>query len=272
LKQLISSINPASGVSRRPSKTARATVVDEAAPLPVPVWKRSIDLAVSAAGLVAVFPLVYLPLALYIKIVSPRGPVLFKQERVGRGGRIFTCFKFRTMHPGNNGTVHAAHVGSLIEADIPMEKLDNYAAIIPFGKILRKTCIDELPQLFNVLRGDMSIVGPRPCVPYEQAKYLPWHNRRFRVLPGLTGLWQVSGKNRLTFDQMMRLDVGYTERMTLGRDLVIIARTPLAILQQVRDMLKKKTIPWRPESVSQTAFVVTAEPVRNNKRSVTVAR
>jgi lipopolysaccharide/colanic/teichoic acid biosynthesis glycosyltransferase len=225
--------------------------------------------ALSLTAIVIVFPFVYLILALYIKIVSPRGSVLFRQERVGMGGEHFTCLKFRTMHCGNNAPVHATHVQTLIETDVPMEKLDNYAAIIPLGNLLRKTCIDELPQLFNILRGDMSIVGPRPCMPYERDNYRPWHHERFGALPGLTGLWQVSGKNRLTFDQMMRLDIEYVRNLSPGLDMVIILKTPFAILGQVRDSMRKKPLAWRPGGAVISAMVVTGNTVPENRKVLT---
>ena len=115
-----------------------------------------------------------------------------------------------------------------------MAKLDDDPQIIPFGRILRKTCIDELPQLINVLRGEMSLVGPRPVISYEADAYAQWHFRRFDVLPGMTGLWQVSGKNRLSFPKMMRLDIQYSRRKSLWFDMLIILKTPFAIASQVR--------------------------------------
>jgi lipopolysaccharide/colanic/teichoic acid biosynthesis glycosyltransferase len=122
----------------------------------------------------------------------------------------------------------------------PMLKLDGHdPQIIPFGKVLRKTCMDELPQLFNVLRGEMSLIGPRPPLPYEVREYRLWHKERFDALPGMTGLWQVCGKNRLTFREMIRLDIRYAKRVSFPLDLVILLRTPLAILDQAWGGLNK---------------------------------
>jgi lipopolysaccharide/colanic/teichoic acid biosynthesis glycosyltransferase len=125
----------------------------------------------------------------------------------------------------------------------PMTKLGADRRVIPFGRILRGTCIDELPQLYNVLRGEMSLVGPRPPIPYEVREYLPWQRRRFDAMPGLTGLWQVSGKNRLTFDEMVRLDIRYCRTRCLWRAIAIICRTPLAIGGEIADAWVR----WKPK-------------------------
>jgi lipopolysaccharide/colanic/teichoic acid biosynthesis glycosyltransferase len=121
------------------------------------------------------------------------------------------------------------------ETDRAMKKLDDTNdQIIPFGRILRSYCVDELPQLINVLRGEMSLVGPRPPIPYEVSEYLRWHNDRFDAVPGMTGLWQVSGKNRLSFKEMVRLDIQYARHLSFWRDLKILLRTPLAIYSFIR--------------------------------------
>jgi len=191
------------------------------------------DIAGALAALAILFPIITL-VSLYIKCVSP-GTVLFRQKRVGYKGRPFTFLKFRTMHPNNDPTLHREYLKELIKGGQPMEKLDGGRdpRIIPGGKILRKVCIDELPQLINVLRGEMSLVGPRPCIPYEAEEYLRWHVHRFDILPGMTGLWQVSGKNRLSFEQMVRLDISYMKRMSLLLDLMILLRTVPTILGMV---------------------------------------
>jgi lipopolysaccharide/colanic/teichoic acid biosynthesis glycosyltransferase len=191
----------------------------------IPYWKRFLDLVISLAVIILSSPLLIL-ITLYIKIVSP-GPVIFKQQRVGYKGKIFTFYKFRTMKVNNDASNHQSYVKSLINSEKPMEKLDHGKdpRIIPGGKILRKTSLDELPQLFNVLKGDMSLIGPRPCIIYEAREFDRWHKQRFDVLPGLTGLWQVSGKNRLTFKQMIRLDILYGKRMSLLTDLKIFILT-----------------------------------------------
>ena len=191
---------------------------------PVPRWKRALDVFGSLAGLIALAPLFAL-LAAYIKVVSP-GPIFFRQKRVGLARREFTFYKFRTMHHKNEEEVHSHHAKDFIYFDKPMTKLDGIdPRIIKGGRILRKLAVDELPQLWNILKGDMSLVGPRPCIPYEADEYLQWHTDRFSILPGLTGLWQVSGKNKLTFQQMIRLDIEYSRKISLLFDLWIILRT-----------------------------------------------
>ena len=196
----------------------------------VPKWKRALDIIGATLGLVVLFPFLVL-IGLYIKLVSP-GPVLFRQRRVGLARNEFTFYKFRTMHFHNNQTVHSHHAKDFIAFDKPMTKLDGVdPRIIKGGRILRKVALDELPQLLNIIKGDMSLVGPRPCIPYEADEYHQWHARRFSILPGLTGLWQVSGKNKLTFQQMIRLDITYENKMSLWFDLWIILRTFPTIVQ-----------------------------------------
>jgi lipopolysaccharide/colanic/teichoic acid biosynthesis glycosyltransferase len=191
---------------------------------PVPQWKRVLDVVGSVAGLIVLSPLFAL-LALYIKLISP-GPVFFRQKRVGLARKEFDFYKFRTMHVNNEEEVHSHHAKDFIHFDKPMTKLDGIdPRIIKGGRILRKLAVDELPQLWNILKGDMTLVGPRPCIPYEADEYLQWHTDRFSILPGLTGLWQVSGKNKLSFQQMIRLDIDYARRMSLWFDLWIIAKT-----------------------------------------------
>ncbi|MBN2656311.1 MAG: sugar transferase [Spirochaetales bacterium] len=206
----------------------------------LPLWKRTLDISVSFLMLLIASPVLLLT-ALYIKIVSP-GPVLFTQIRIGYKGMPFKFYKFRSMHHDNNQSFHGKHSQSFIkDGDVPMEKLDSKdPRIIPGGKILRKSCIDELPQLLNIFKGDMSLVGPRPCIPYEASEYLRWHTHRFDTVPGLTGLWQVSGKNKLTFKQMIRLDIQYCRNMSLWNDIKIIFKTPLAIYIMIMDSVKAK--------------------------------
>jgi len=193
-----------------------------------PLWKRTMDVVGAAAGLIALAPLMLL-VALAVKLTSP-GPVLFRQERVTVAGRIFTFLKFRSMRSDNDASGHRNYVAGLIHSDRPMRKLEDDPRILSLGRFLRRTCLDELPQLINVLRGEMSLVGPRPCLPYEAAEYARWHARRFDLLPGMTGLWQVSGKNECTFREMVRLDIAYARRLSLWLDLKILFRTPLAVL------------------------------------------
>jgi len=201
----------------------------------IPLGKRAIDILGSLVALLLLSPLFVL-VALFIRIVSP-GPVLFRQKRVGYLGRVFTMWKFRTMHVNADATLHRNYLQELIHNENVMTKLDNGRdpRIIPFGHLIRATGIDELPQLINVLLGDMSLVGPRPCLPYEAYEYHPWQMRRFDAVPGLTGLWQVSGKNRTTFKEMMRLDIGYARKRAFLLDLMIVLKTIPAIVVQVAD-------------------------------------
>jgi lipopolysaccharide/colanic/teichoic acid biosynthesis glycosyltransferase len=198
-----------------------------------PLWKRAIDIFGAVVGIVCFTPLLIV-LAIYMRIVS-RGPVLIRQERIGLQGRRFLMWKLRTMHPDADNGVHMKHVLAMIaehgDSGQPMRKLDGAdTRIIPGGLWLRRTSIDELPQLLNVLVGEMSLVGPRPEVPYAFAAYSPWHTRRFDVLPGMTGLWQVSGKNRTTFPEMIRLDIKYGRTILPQRDVGILARTLPVVL------------------------------------------
>jgi lipopolysaccharide/colanic/teichoic acid biosynthesis glycosyltransferase len=209
-------------------------------PAEIPRWKRTLDVVFILLTLPFVLPLAVC-VAVLIRMVSA-GPVLFRQERVGYMGRKFMCFKFRTMFVGAETTTHQGHLQQLMKSDAPMVKLDarGDSRIIPFGLLLRSSGLDELPQLINVLRGEMSMVGPRPCLPYESDDYLPWQRERFNTLPGLTGLWQVSGKNRTTFAEMMQLDISYARKKTLWMDLAIILKTIPAILGQVWQARKRK--------------------------------
>ncbi len=206
----------------------------------IPGWKRVVDRLGAAVALLLASPL-FLGIGAYIKLVSP-GPVLFRQTRIGYKGRPFTFLKFRTMHPDIDSSSHRDHLKSLIRSDAPMMKLDSTddPRIIPGAKILRRTCLDELPQLFNVLKGEMSLVGPRPCLPYEVEEYRRWHTHRFDVLPGLTGLWQVSGKNKLSFQQMIRLDIAYALSLSLIQDLKILLLTGPVIAGFVLEALGRR--------------------------------
>lgn len=206
----------------------------------VPTWKRVLDVAVILMILPLLLPLVAI-IGVVIVVVSP-GPILFRQERVGLGGRRFMCLKFRTMFVDAETKSHQGHLKELMESDAPMLKLDarGDSRIIPFGILLRSSGIDELPQLINVLMGEMSLVGPRPCLPYESERYQPWQMERFNTLPGLTGLWQVSGKNKTTFNQMLELDVKYSREKNLWLDLAIILKTPFVIIGQVVESRQRR--------------------------------
>jgi lipopolysaccharide/colanic/teichoic acid biosynthesis glycosyltransferase len=196
-------------------------------------WKRTLDVLLILLALPFLIPLALLA-ALLIRSGS-RGPVLFKQERVGHQGRRFMCFKFRTMFVDAGTATHQGHLHQLMNSNAPMMKMDSKGdpRIIPFGVLLRASGLDELPQLINVLRGEMSLVGPRPCLPYEYDQYLPWQKGRFETVPGLTGLWQVSGKNKTTFVEMIQLDIRYAKNKTLWWDLKIILMTIPALVIQM---------------------------------------
>lgn len=207
---------------------------------PTPKWKRCLDLVLLLAVAPIAVPVLAIA-ALWVMAVS-KGRVLFVQPRVGAGGRLFNCFKLRTMHQGCTTSTHEKHLQQLLKEDRPMLKLDQGdPRLIPGARLLRALGIDELPQLINVLRGDMSVVGPRPCIPYEAEQYERWQRDRFMVLPGLTGLWQVKGKNRTTFLQMVNLDLEYARRQSLGLDLFILFSTPKAILQQLVFAIRAKS-------------------------------
>jgi lipopolysaccharide/colanic/teichoic acid biosynthesis glycosyltransferase len=207
---------------------------------PHPKWKRAIDFFGSLFILVLLSPLL-LAVTLAVKLTS-KGPVLFSQDRVGHGGRIYTCLKFRSMKQNYDTTAHKNYLKTLIKSasstegdGIPMKKLDSVnSQITTVGRLIRKSSIDELPQLINVLRGEMSLVGPRPCVPYEAVEFLCWHTRRFDTVPGMTGLWQVKGKNRTTFKEMIRLDIRYGLHQSLLFDLKIFLMTLPAVLRDFR--------------------------------------
>jgi lipopolysaccharide/colanic/teichoic acid biosynthesis glycosyltransferase len=196
-------------------------------------WKRILDIVVVLLFMPLLLPLMII-VAVLIRVVSA-GPVLFKQERVGYLGRRFMCFKFRTMFVGADAVVHQGHLRNLMDSNTPMTKMDSEGdpRIIPFGLLLRSSGLDELPQLINVLRGEMSLVGPRPCLPYEYDNYLPWQKQRFASLPGLTGLWQVSGKNRTTFVEMIQLDMKYAREKNLWFEIFILWRTVPALITQI---------------------------------------
>ncbi|MBN2315345.1 MAG: sugar transferase [Sedimentisphaerales bacterium] len=205
----------------------------------MPTWKRLMDLLGSSLGLLVLSPL-FLFVGLFIKAVS-KGPVFFKQERVGYQGKIFRLWKFRTYEVDADTSQHQQYMNSLISSsrqdDAPMTKLDKAPGIIPFGNVIRKSCIDELPQLINVFLGEMSLIGPRPPVLYEAEQYTDWHKKRLDAVPGMTGLWQVSGKNRLSFNEMIKLDIQYARMKSFGLDAMILLKTPLAIFSQIADIL-----------------------------------
>lgn len=202
---------------------------------PLPLWKRAIDLTCCLAAL-PVLALCTLMMTIITKIVSP-GPVFFRQERVGYKGRRFKIYKFRSMTLGADTAGHQSYYKELIGTNAPMVKLDarGDSRLLPGAWLLRASGLDELPQLINVLRGEMTLVGPRPCIPNEFEQYLPWQHQRFDAMPGLTGLWQVSGKNRTTFEEMIRLDIKYSQTISPFLDLKIMLLTAPSLLSQIRD-------------------------------------
>ena len=201
--------------------------------------KRASDILISLFALLILSP-VFLMVSLLIKRGS-RGPVVFRQERVGMDGRIFLCYKFRTMYTDADETLHREAYQKNIkggpEANFGHGKNPVYGKVkddprvTKFGYRLRRSSLDEVPQLFNVLKGDMSIVGPRPPIPYEVEEYDIWHRKRLDMKPGITGLWQVSGRNRLTFEEMVRTDLYYIENWSLLLDLKIILLTLPAVVR-----------------------------------------
>jgi exopolysaccharide biosynthesis polyprenyl glycosylphosphotransferase len=206
---------PMLGMSRVPTSQGRLLV------------KRMLDITGSAIGILFASP-VLIAAAIAIKLTSP-GPVFFRQVRAGRHGRRFTMIKFRSMVV--DAEAQRAKLAHLNEMDGPVFKIKADPRITRVGRIIRSTSIDELPQLFNVLRGDMSLVGPRPPLPSEVLQYEPWQRRRLSVKPGLTGLWQVSGRNHVDFDQWMALDLEYIDNWSLWLDIKIILRTVPAVLR-----------------------------------------
>jgi exopolysaccharide biosynthesis polyprenyl glycosylphosphotransferase len=205
------------------------------------IWiKRIIDVVVAGLGILFLSPLMIL-IVVAIKLSSP-GPVLFTQERIGLKGKPFTFLKFRTMFEGCEEIVHRNYVIGLIRGERgamdrapvqkPMFKLAHDDRITEIGRFLRAWSLDELPQLFNVLKGEMSLVGPRPAIPYEVDNYRAWHKRRLEILPGITGLWQVNGRNMVTFDEMVRMDISYIEQWSPWLDLRILAQTFFAVLRR----------------------------------------
>ncbi|MDT8071015.1 MAG: sugar transferase [Terriglobia bacterium] len=197
--------------------------------------KRTLDILGSVLALLLLSPLLCL-IAIAVKLTS-RGPVLFRQKRIGQYGLPFTFLKFRSMRDGNDSQIHKDFVRKLIAGSPEISnrgvfKLTHDPRVTPLGSFLRKTSLDELPQLWNVFRGDMSLVGPRPPLPYEVDAYDVWHRKRFLMAkPGITGLWQVSGRSRTTFDEMVRLDLRYARTSSFWLDAQILWRTPLAVIR-----------------------------------------
>jgi exopolysaccharide biosynthesis polyprenyl glycosylphosphotransferase len=201
--------------------------------------KRCIDVVGSGAALLFLSP-IFAVIALCIK-VSSKGPVLFKQQRLGQYGKPFTVLKFRSMRTDCDAKIHQQYVERFIAGQVdgnsegaakPVFKIQKDPRVTSIGRFIRKTSLDELPQFWNVLRGDMSLVGPRPPVAYEFRAYEVWHRRRvLEIQPGITGLWQVEGRSRTRFDDMVRLDLKYARAWSIWLDLKILAQTPAAVIQ-----------------------------------------
>jgi lipopolysaccharide/colanic/teichoic acid biosynthesis glycosyltransferase len=221
-------------------RSRHAADADEPSPLRSHGYpgKRALDVLGALVALVLLSP-VMLAVALLVKLTSP-GPVIFRQTRVGQGGAPFVMFKFRSMRTDVDDRAHREFVASLIDGKAPPSS-DGAAAgrfkmkadprVTAIGRFIRKTSIDEFPQFYNVLIGDMSLVGPRPPVPYEAEKYKAWHRRRvFEMKPGLTGIWQVEGRSRVSFDDMVRMDLRYLRLCSLRFDVGILLRTVLVVL------------------------------------------
>lgn len=205
---------------------------------PESVLRRAIDVVGAAVALVALSPVLLL-ISIAVKI-SSRGPIFFRQERVGRQGRRFTMLKFRTMVTGNDPSAHREYLAQYIQSGAPASvaadgtriyKLTEDPRVTSVGAWLRAFSLDELPQLWNVLVGEMSLVGPRPCLPYEWDLYRPWQRRRLDVMPGCTGLWQVTARSHVAFDEMVILDLHYAHHGSVGRDLWLIAQTVPAMIR-----------------------------------------
>ncbi|MCB8943135.1 MAG: sugar transferase [Ardenticatenaceae bacterium] len=195
--------------------------------------KQAFDILAASLGMFFIWPILLI-VSVLIKLESD-GPVFYKQERVGENGRPFTMYKFRSMKVNNDDKIHREHVTRLIAENTTLKngenslKMKHDPRVTRIGRFIRKTSVDELPQLFNVLRGEMSLVGPRPPLPYEVEVYKEWHMQRLEALPGITGSWQVDGRNQVSFDEMVRMDIAYIERQSFWLDLWLILKTPLAL-------------------------------------------
>lgn len=221
---------------------------------PVLGWKRALDVSCIAASLPLVLPVMLL-IVLWIRLVS-RGPALFRQERIGHNGKRFVLYKFRSMKLNCGTGRHETYLRHLVKSDSPMIKLDLLSdeRLIPGGCLLRSAGLDELPQLLNVLRGEMSLVGPRPCLPQEHAFFSTRQRERFKSLPGLTGNWQVNGKNQTTFREMNDMDIDYVRKASLLLDLRIMLRTPSALALQMSQAFQQKLASRRATVLSESGL------------------
>jgi len=233
---------------------ARATVTP-ASVKAIPIWKRIFDVSCIILTIPVWLPLLLVVMA-WIKLVSP-GPVFYRQERVGHRRRHFMMFKFRTMHVNAETRSHEDYFAHLMLTDSPMTKLDalDDTRLIRCGRLLRAAGLDELPQLFNVLFGQMSLVGPRPCLPKEFGMYTRAQQERVSAPPGLTGYWQVNGKNKTTFSEMIAMDVYYCDHMSLWLDVAIILKTIPALVSQT---MESRAVAAKPDGVVGPAALNTS--------------
>jgi lipopolysaccharide/colanic/teichoic acid biosynthesis glycosyltransferase len=234
------------GREDRSQRENRAQIKTETVSAPIPSWKRMLDVTLIVMSLPFLVP-VGVIVFVFVKIASP-GPAFFRQQRVGHMRRKFMCLKFRTMRVNADTVVHQEHLQQLMKTNQPTRKLDcaGDKRLIFGGMWLRAAGVDELPQLFNVLRGDMSLVGPRPCTPFEFELFSERYKQRCEAPPGLTGLWQVSGKNKTTFEEMIDLDLKYVREKSLGLDLKIIGLTVPAIMKLIWEMKLRPKLGMRP--------------------------
>ncbi len=217
----------------RPRETATVPPSEEPAeefvirePAAYRIAKRVFDLLVAVAALVLLVPIIPL-IAIMIKLDTP-GPVFFRQQRVGRRGCSFAFYKFRSMFV--DADERKKEVEALNEQDGPVFKVRSDPRVTNVGRFLRRSSLDEIPQIFNVVKGEMSIVGPRPPLPSEVLRYQPWHRRRLEVTPGITCLWQISGRSHLSFNEWMRLDMEYLKQRSFRTDLLILFKTIPAVI------------------------------------------
>jgi lipopolysaccharide/colanic/teichoic acid biosynthesis glycosyltransferase len=223
--------------------------------LAIPTWKRALDVICILVTIPIWLPMLLLVMA-WVKLVSP-GSIFYRQERVGYRGSRFLIFKFRTMHVNAETRSHEEYFAHLMQSDCPMTKLDalDDNRLIRGGRFLRASGLDELPQIFNALRGEMSLVGPRPCLPNEFDRYQPSQRERFNAPPGLTGYWQVNGKNKTTFSEMIAMDTFYSKNMSVWLDLRIILKTIPSLVAETIEVSGRRS--------SDGAIIAAAHPSSN---------
>ena len=262
---------PYNGSNGNGAKAPRTTIdFSDALVQTVPGWKSALDVTCILLALPLWLPLMLL-LMVITRLASP-GPIFYRQQRVGFGGRHFRIWKFRTMKVSAETQTHENYFHELMTVDRPMIKLDTYGdpRLAPFGRFLRASGLDELPQIFNVLCGEMSLVGPRPCTPNEFAHYEPWQRERVNALPGLTGYWQVNGKNKTTFNEMIVMDLFYLKNLSILLDLKIMFKTCAVIAEQLIE--SKRTAPPTPQesTLSRAPILQTlVDSARKSPRSPT---